>query len=148
MQTLYTIGYTKKSLEEFIELLKKAEVDCVVDIRLHNTSQLAGFSKKDDLEYLLTQGFGTGYVHMPELAPSEEILSAYKASNDWKAYEEHYREMMADEWMVYTFLRAQEQAGWEKPCLLCAEEKADKCHRRLLAEAIAEQVEGLEVSHL
>ena len=148
MQTLYTIGYTKKNLQDFITRLQDAGVDCVVDIRRHNTSQLAGFSKKDDLEYLLTKGFEIDYVHMPELAPNEEVLSAYKSDRDWKAFGKRYSELMESEWMVYNFMREAEAHGWEAPCLLCAEDKPEKCHRRLLAEAIAEQVEGLEVIHL
>ncbi|MEN6356908.1 MAG: DUF488 domain-containing protein [Armatimonadota bacterium] len=148
MRTIYTIGYTKKCLKDFIERLRHAGIDCVVDVRRHNTSQLAGFSKKDDLEYLLTQGFDIDYVHMPDLAPSEDILSAYKSDKNWKIYELRYRMLMDRERMAATFMKASEQADWQAPCLLCAEDKPDKCHRRLLAEAIAEQSDNLEVSHL
>ena len=79
MPTICTIGYTKKSLEHFVRLLQEAGVDAVIDIRLRNTSQLAGFAKRDDLAFLLCKGFGIKYEHHPELAPTPEILDAYKA---------------------------------------------------------------------
>ncbi|MCE5200282.1 MAG: DUF488 domain-containing protein [Armatimonadota bacterium] len=148
MDELFTIGHNKKGLRDFVGRLRKAEVDCVVDVRLHNTSQLAGFAKKDDLEFLLTEGFGIKYFHMPDYAPTEEILSAYKKGGDWAAYEEQYGELMVERWMPYVLVRTIEQSKWAKPCLLCAEDKPDHCHRRLLAEAIQDQIPGLEVTHL
>lgn len=148
MDALYTVGYTKKSLRDFITRLRGAGVDCVVDIRLQNTSQLAGFAKKDDLGFLLEDGFGIGYTHMVDLAPSEGMLADYKADKDWKRYHERYAALIEERGMVHAFLRAARDAGWRRPCLLCAEDAPDKCHRRILAEAIADEVDGLEVSHL
>lgn len=148
METLFTIGYTKKTLQEFIERLKNAGVDCIVDIRLNNTSQLAGFSKKDDLDFLLNQGFGISYIHLPELAPSEEILARYKADKNWAVYERDYGELADKRNMVKLFLDTAAQEGWRRPCLLCAEDIADHCHRRVLAEKIQAEVSGLEVKHL
>lgn len=148
MKALYTIGYTKKDLREFIRRLKGHGVDCVVDIRLHNTSQLAGFSKKEDLEFLLRDGFGINYVHMPELAPSEEIFNSLKRNKDWESYRDSYRALIEERGMVDLFLKAADENNWEGPCLLCAEDTSEHCHRRMLAEAIQENVEGLEVMHI
>lgn len=148
MEALYTIGYTKKSLADFIGRLQRAGVDCVVDIRLQNTSQLAGFAKRDDLEFLLTQGFGIAYVHMVELAPTEELLGDYKSKRDWDDYVERFAELIGERDMVSTFLQVVQQDSWRKPCLLCAEDSSEHCHRRLLAEAIKDRVEDLEVVHL
>jgi uncharacterized protein (DUF488 family) len=146
MPTVFTIGYTKKSLEQFIRLLQKSGVDAVVDIRLRNTSQLAGFAKHDDLAFLLWEGFGIGYEHRPDLAPSPEILDAYKADGDWPAYECAFRPLVAG--------RGAEAIGREilaryhSPCLLCAEPAADRCHRRLVAEWWAEHLPDIEIVHL
>ena len=146
MEKICTIGYTKKTLERFIGLLREAGVDLVVDIRLNNTSQLAGFAKRDDLAFLLKEGFGIRYEHDPRLAPAEGLLQAYKTGKDWDAYETAFSELMADRDMV-SVVRAHADAH-RAPCLLCSEDKPDKCHRRLLAEAVAEAIPGLEVVHL
>lgn len=148
METICTIGYTKKSLREFIERLQDAGVDCVVDIRLHNTSQLAGFSKKEDLQFILEDGFGIKYAHVDYFAPTEEILSDYKTGKSWDVYTARYSSLIDEREMVRAFLDLAEDNGWRKPCLLCAEDEPDQCHRRLLAEAIAGEADGLEVRHL
>lgn len=148
MEKLLTIGYTKKSLEDFIGRLRRAGVDCVVDIRLQNTSQLAGFAKRDDLEFLLKKGFGIDYVHIVEFAPTQEMLDHYHKSKSWDDYRSGYSKLIDGRKMVELFQDMARQHGWKRPCLLCAEDKADTCHRRLLAEAIADAVPGLEVEHL
>jgi uncharacterized protein (DUF488 family) len=146
MPTVHTIGYTKKSLERFIGLLQEAGVEAVVDVRLRNTSQLAGFSKRDDLAFLLREGFGIEYEHRPDLAPTPEILDAYKADGDWPAYERTFNALLSD--------RGAAEAGREvlarfrRPCLLCAEPEADRCHRRLVAEWWQEHLPGVRVEHL
>ena len=148
MERLLTIGYTKKSLAEFVGRLKGAGVDCVVDVRLQNTSQLAAFAKRDDLDFLLNSGFGIGYVHAIEFAPTQELLDDYHKSKSWDDYRVVYSRLLADRAMVELFLNMARKQGWQRPCLLCAEDKPDTCHRRLLAEAIADAVPGLEVEHL
>lgn len=146
MPTIYTIGSTKKSLERFIRLLQKAGVDAVIDVRLRNTSQLAGFSKRDDLAFLLRQGFDIEYEHHPELAPTAEIFAAYKAEGDWSAYEGEFLPLLAE--------RDADKVGQEllaryvSPCLLCAEPTPDHCHRRLVAEWWVEHLHDVEVVHL
>jgi len=146
MPSIYTIGYTKKTLERFIRLLQEAGVDAIVDVRLRNTSQLAGFAKRDDLAFLLREGFGIEYEHHPDLAPTPEILDAYKAQGDWPAYEHAFLPLLAE--------RGAEAIGrkllgrYNRPCLLCAEPSADHCHRRLVAEWWAERLPDVEVKHL
>ena len=148
MKALYTIGYTKKSLRDFIGRIRDAAVDCVVDIRLNNTSQLAGFAKRDDLEFLLKGGFAIRYAHMVDLAPSKDLLDDYKLRKDWDDYVERFGRLIDERGMVDEFLRAAADGRWEKPCLLCSEDKPDQCHRRLLAEALQARMAGLEVRHL
>ena len=128
--------------------MKGHGVDCVVDIRLNNTSQLAGFSKKEDLEFLLKDGFGIGYIHLPKLAPSEDLLKSYKSKKDWDSYEDQYNELIEERGMVNILLQVIDENSLQRPCLLCAEDESEHCHRRLLAEAIQANVEELEVSHL
>lgn len=146
MPTVHTIGYTQKSLERFIRLLQSAGVDAVVDIRLRNTSQLAGFAKRDDLAFLLQEGFGIGYEYRPDLAPTDEILDAYKADRDWVAYERAFLSLLSE--------RRTEEVGREllarysRPCLLCAEPIPDHCHRRLVAEWWATHLPDVEIIHL
>ena len=148
MPTIYTIGYTKKSLEQFIRLLQEAGVEAVIDVRLRNTSQLAGFSKRDDLAFLLDEGFGLAYEHHPELAPTPEIRDAYKAGGDWPAYERAFRPLLVEREAEAV---GQEILGrFERPCLLCAEPTPERCHRRLVAEWWAEKIDpdSLKVVHL
>ena len=146
MPTIYTIGYTKKSLEEFIRRLQEADVEAVIDVRLRNTSQLAGFSKRDDLAFLLRKGFGIEYEHKPELAPTAEILEAYRAGGDWEAYEQSFRRLLDE--------RKAEDAGrdvlsrFQRPCLLCSEPDADQCHRRLVAEWWKKHLPSITIIHL
>jgi uncharacterized protein (DUF488 family) len=142
---LFTIGFTRKSLEQFIRLLKDAGVDAVIDIRLRNHSQLAGFAKQDDLAFIL-KTFGIGYEHHPELAPTAEILDTYRQDKNWDGYVSKFLPLMAER-------RADERGAeilgqYRSPCLLCSEETADQCHRRLVAELWAENEPGLEVVHL
>jgi uncharacterized protein (DUF488 family) len=132
---IFTIGFAKKSAREFFTCLRDAEIQKVVDVRLNNVSQLAGFTKKEDLEYFLRTIGDMGYVHKPDLAPTKDILDAYKKKEiNWEEYEIRYREL----------LRARKAEILVSPeevnhcCLLCSEPSAEKCHRRLLAEYLRE----------
>ncbi|MGD2145288.1 MAG: DUF488 domain-containing protein [Anaerolineae bacterium] len=146
MRPVYTIGYRQKPLSIFIGQLQEAEVDAVIDIRLRNTSHLAGYTKKDTLEYLLREGFHIAYEHRPELAPTSEIMDRYGEDEDWKAYEASFAPLLAE--------RAAEEVGrrilarYRAPCLLCAEETAERCHRRLVGEYWVECLPGLRLVHL
>jgi uncharacterized protein (DUF488 family) len=144
--TLYTIGYTRKSLRQFIGLLQEAGVEAVIDVRLRNTSQLAGFAKRDDLAFLLCEGFDIAYEHIVELAPTAEILDAYKKDHDWPAYEREYSQLLAERDALAIGRQLLER--YQRPCLLCAEDTPDHCHRRLLAEYLAERISDLEIVHL
>jgi len=143
---LYTIGYQRKSLATFIGQLQDAGVDAVIDIRLRNTSHLAGYTKRDTLAFLLSEGFGIAYEHHPELAPTPELLDGYHDDGDWPAYEAAFIPLMVE--------RAAEEVGREvlarygSPCLLCAEPTAECCHRRLVAEYWAEHFPDLTIVHL
>lgn len=146
MTTIFSIGYKRKPLSRFIEQLQEAGVDVVVDIRLRNTSHLLGYAKQDTLAFLLREGFGIAYEHHPELAPTPEILDDFREDGDWPAYERRFLPLLAE--------RLSEDAGeallsrFRVPCLLCAEETAEHCHRRLVAEYWAERLLRLRVKHL
>ncbi len=146
MPTIYTIGHTQKPLERFVRLLRDADVDAVVDVRLRNTSQLAGFSKRDDLAFLLREGFQIEYEHRPELAPTAELLDAYRTGGDWPAYERVFLPLLAERDALA--LGNHILARYRRPCLLCSEPTPEHCHRRLIAEWWAAHLPDLEVVHL
>jgi uncharacterized protein (DUF488 family) len=140
-----TIGFAKKNLRTFIEKLRAAGVKKIIDIRLHNTSQLAGYAKKDDLEYIL-ELVGIAYEHHPELAPTEEILDGYKGKKiSWPDYEEQFGQLLTSRDPLKGSSLRKEPGPI---CLLCAEDKPDHCHRRLVAEYLAGRLRGAEVRHL
>lgn len=141
---LYTIGFTKKSARRFFELLTDAGVKRVVDVRLNNSSQLAGFAKRDDLSYFLEAVAGIGYVHLPELAPTPDIINEYKKNKgSWADYEKQYLALIKN--LDMKELAATFQSG---DCLLCSEETPGRCHRRLLAEYLQQTIKRLELHHL
>ena len=146
MPTLYTIGYERRPLAEFIGLLQQAGVDAVIDIRLRNTSQLAGYTKRDDLAFLLRKGFSIAYEHYPELAPTAEILDAYVKDHDWLAYAAHFTTLLAER--RAEAMGREVLARYHTPCLLCHEATAEQCHRRLVAEWWATYIPGLTIVHL
>ena len=78
MITLYTIGFTKKNARKFFGLLKQAGVKKLVDIRINNSSQLAGFAKGGDLEFFMKEICNADYVHLTDLAPTKELLKDYQ----------------------------------------------------------------------
>lgn len=143
---IYTIGYTKKSAREFFSLLRDAGIKRVIDVRLKNTAQLAGFSKKDDLAFFLREILDADYLHDPRLAPSEELLSAYQDKQvDFDEYTARYQALLAER-QPETWL---DRSLFSVPtALLCAEPKADKCHRRLLAEYLRDKWGDTLIIHL
>ncbi len=134
---IYTIGFTKKKIEEFINLLKDNNIQKLLDIRLHNSSQLSGFAKSEDLEFILKL-FNIGYKHIPELAPEEEMLRTYRKSKNWSEYENKFKALMEHR-NAKMILKNLLEKG-ETICLLCSEDKPDKCHRRLVAELLKKDV--------
>ncbi len=144
-KTIYTIGFTQKSLRQFVTLLREAGVDGVIDIRQNNTSQLAGFAKRDDLAFILeTQNIG--YLEEKRLAPSPDLLNRYHAGLPWSEYVPEFEAMLAER-PLDNILRGIE-GRFARPCLLCAEPTPEHCHRRLVAEAFARLQPGLEIRHL
>ena len=142
---VYTIGFTKKSASDFFGLLRESGAKRLVDIRLNNVSQLAGFAKKDDLEYFLHKICRIKYNHMPELAPTKEMLDAYRNEHhDWDTYEREFLALMD--------LRRIGKRGIKKiisnGCLLCSEDKPEFCHRRLVAEYLRRHWGDIEIIHL
>jgi uncharacterized protein (DUF488 family) len=142
---IFTIGFAKKSAREFFTKLKEAGVKTVIDIRLNNVSQLASFTKGQDLPYFLQEILGIKYVHKPELAPTKDILDAYKKKEiDWSEYEKQFRRLLLER-RIENVITPQDA---DKSCLLCSEPKPDKCHRRLSAEYLRELWGNVKIVHL
>jgi uncharacterized protein (DUF488 family) len=142
---LFTIGFTKKSAEELFTLLQRSGAKRFVDVRLNNSSQLAGFSKRDDLEYFLKAICGMDYLHLPELAPTQEMLNAYQSKQvDWSAYEQQFIFLMSERKVEQSVARE----VLDNAVLLCREPKAEKCHRRLVAEYFQRALADVEVENL
>lgn len=145
MVTLFTIGFAKKSASEFFNLLKKADVRTILDVRLNATSQLAGFTKKKDLEYFLKVILDCSYCQLQELAPTKEILDAY---HDKKLSWDDYEAMFVGLLEKRNLPALLDRQRLDNACLLCAESTADKCHRRLVAEKIQTIYPDITVCHL
>jgi uncharacterized protein (DUF488 family) len=142
---LFTIGFTKKSAESFFSKLKHAGVKSLIDIRLNNVSQLAGFAKQDDLRYFSKAICNIDYIHLPDLAPTKDLLNAYKKSQgDWKLYERNFFNLMKMRRIEDKVPRELLDGG----CLLCSEDKPDHCHRRLVAEYLKEKWGEFEIEHI
>lgn len=143
---LFTIGFTKTTAERFFGRLIDAGVTRLVDVRLNNTSQLAGFAKGRDLAYFLEAIGGIEYVHLPRLAPNKEILDAYKKGEiDWATYEARFLELLRARKVAVEL----DQELFNKACLLCSEPTAERCHRRLVAEHLNScWGDGLDLIHL
>ena len=132
---VFTMGFTQKNAEEFFNKIQKNKIDVLVDIRLNNKSQLAGFAKGRDLEYFLKIICNCAYKHEIIYAPTKELLDAYKkGSKTWEQYITEYNELIINRHMVDTF--EQKYSNYNNVLLLCSEPTPEQCHRRLLAEAI------------
>lgn len=143
---LFTIGFTQTSAEHFFTRLRSAGVRRVIDVRLHNVSQLAGFAKRDDLRYFLETIGGIEYEHVPALAPTADLLERYRKRNhrgSWEAYADGFRELIRER-----VIESLPRATFEGACLLCSEHSAERCHRRLVAEYLSERWGGLAIQHL
>lgn len=143
---IFTIGFTKKSAETFFTRLKNAGVQRLVDVRLNNVSQLAGFAKKDDLRYFTKEICHIDYIHVPELAPTADILDPYKKqkNGDWALYERQFLALMTKRRIEETVPREVLDGG----CLLCSEEKPHQCHRRLVAEYLKDKWDDVQIEHI
>jgi uncharacterized protein (DUF488 family) len=146
---LCTIGFAGKSAEEFFSLLEQAQVEKVIDIRLNRGGQLSGFAKHPDLEFFLQKVARIDYSHEPRLAPTSELLDAYRDSRDWPAYEIGFLGLMRERGVPQVF----DASVWPpRAALLCSEPGPEKCHRRLVADLLAthwrEQGHSVEICHL
>lgn len=142
---IYTIGFTRKSAEYFFTRLQRAGVRRIVDVRLNNVSQLSGFSKREDLQYFARALCKADYVHLPELAPSEDLFHARKKENmTWSAYERRFLELLKRR-EIESRIRPEDLEG---ACLLCTEDDPRHCHRRLVAEYLMEKWGRVEITHL
>jgi len=142
---LFTIGFTKKPAEAFFTRLSEAGVKRVIDIRLNNVSQLAGFAKRDDLRYFLKALCGMEYIHLPELAPTQEIMDNFKKKKGtWSVYERDFRRLLEERSPEKAFPREL----FADACLLCSEDRPDHCHRRLVAEHLTAIWGDVEIVHL
>jgi uncharacterized protein (DUF488 family) len=142
---VFTIGFTKKSAQYFFEKLRQSGTKRIVDVRLNNVSQLAGFAKKDDLSYFLKEICGIDYIHLPSLAPTQEMLDSYKKQGgDWKVYEARFLDLMQQRKIEESISKDLIQDG----CLLCSEDKPHFCHRRLVAEYLKQQWGEININHI
>ena len=142
---LFTIGFTKTSAEHFFGRLQKAGVRQLVDVRLNNVSQLAGFAKRDDLRYFARAICGIEYVHRPELAPTAPMLDEYKKRGGvWSAYEQRFVQLIQSRRIEETIA----PTALEDACLLCSEDEPHHCHRRLVAEYLRDKWKDVEIRHL
>ncbi len=143
--TIYTIGFTKKSAREFFEKLKSAKILRLIDVRLNNVSQLAGFTKRDDLLYFCESILKIEYLHLPELAPTQEMLEAFKKNHgDWRDYEAQFFSLLAERKPEQTLKREVLDRG----CLLCSEPTPEHCHRRLVAEHLRGKWGDIQIEHI
>ena len=142
---VFTIGFTKKPARRFFELLRTSGARRVVDVRLNNMSQLAGFAKRDDLSYFLAEICGMDYVHAPELAPTKQMLDDYKKRRgDWNTYETRFLDLMSERRVEQAVAKEVVSNG----CLLCSEDTPNHCHRRLVVEYLDRHWGRLHVTHL
>jgi uncharacterized protein (DUF488 family) len=140
-----TIGFTKKNAEKFFGLIKNSGTRRVVDVRLNNVSQLAGFAKRDDLKFFLKEICDVEYVHLPDLAPTKLMLDDYKkAHKDWRRYEREFLDLMEKRKIESKIPQEVIAEG----CLLCSEDKPHHCHRRLVAEYLSDHWGSVETKHL
>ena len=143
---LFTIGFTKKSAEQFFNLLIQAGVKRVIDTRLNNVSQLAGFAKRKDLKFFLDKVAGIDYQHVLDFAPTKDILDDYKKKRiDWNTYEDKFQQLITNR-------KIETQISVEllnESCLLCSEDKPHYCHRRLVAEYLNSKLDScIDIHHL
>ena len=142
---VFTIGFTKKSAQQFFNTLRRSGAKRVVDVRLNNVSQLAGFAKRDDLKFFLKEVCNMDYVHTPELAPTQEMLDEYKKlKGDWDTYAKRFLDLMEKRKIEERIPKEVVAEG----CLLCSEDKPHHCHRRLVAEYFKQHWGDLDISHL
>jgi uncharacterized protein (DUF488 family) len=145
MIKLFTIGFTEKSAEQFFNLLRNNHIKKIVDIRLNNVSQLAGFAKGADLKFFAKEICKIDYEHNIDFAPTKEILSRYRDKKmTWQDYETEYLKLLD----IRKILQKTDIEKLNESCFLCSEHTPDKCHRRLLAEYLKHVNNDIKIVHL
>jgi uncharacterized protein (DUF488 family) len=143
---IYTIGFAKKSAEQFFEAIRREQIQQLVDVRIHNSSQLAGFTKSGDLPYFLDRLCDASYRHEPLLAPTAELLSSYRSKQiKWEQYEVEFLRLLESRHVESVMSREEFE---KKSILLCSEATASKCHRRLVVEYLARFWPDVTAKHL
>jgi uncharacterized protein (DUF488 family) len=143
---VYSIGFTKKTAAEFFTALRQAEIRRLLDVRLHNASQLAGFTKRENLPFFLNELCGADYLHEPLLTPAPDLLEGYRKKRiSWQEYEPRFRSTLADRAVEKKI----DKTLFHIPTvLLCSEVTATRCHRRLILEYLQEKWGGIDIVHL
>ncbi|MHB9026050.1 MAG: DUF488 domain-containing protein [Armatimonadota bacterium] len=142
---IYTIGFTQKNAARFFGLLREAGIERLLDARLKNNSQLAGFTRRDDLAFFLRELCGADYCYQPLLAPTPDILTEYRQTKDWGAYMTAFNALISERQIERLF----PPGFFAVPTvLLCSEPTAEHCHRRLVAEYLCDHMEGMSIVHL
>ena len=145
MLNLFTIGYTKKSAEKFFGIISENRIEIVADVRLYNSTQLAGFSKSADLQYFLKRICNCNYIALKQLAPNPSLFENYKNGNTpWNEYEKIYNKFLETEANLDFFYAFKNK----RICILCAESAPTYCHRRLIAEKVAKIYNDVNIKHL
>jgi uncharacterized protein (DUF488 family) len=142
---VFTVGFTKKTAAQFFEKLRANGIKRVVDVRLNNVSQLAGFSKREDLQYFLKEILHVDYVQAPLLAPTKDLLDAYKKNKGrWEDYERDFLRLMEERHIEDKIDPSLLSGG----CLLCSEDKPHHCHRRLVVDYLQRRWGNLKITHI
>ena len=142
---VYTIGFTKKNAEQFFTCLDQPGLIRLIDIRLNNVSQLAGFTKRDDLKFFLSRINRIEYLHRLDMAPTKELLDEYKKNGeDWGLYQTRFLKLISERGIEKQINRTIIDGA----CLLCSESTPDYCHRRLVAEYLRKYFDNIEINHL
>ena len=143
---IFTIGFTKKTAAEFFRILRRHGIKRLIDVRLNNVSQLAGFAKREDLQFFLRELCGADYVHETLLAPTQALLDGYKkAKGSWEDYEKKFLQLMAERKIEERI----ERSLFEVPAvLLCSEPTPENCHRRLVVEYLQGKWQDVQARHL
>ena len=145
MIRIYTIGFTKKTAQQFFELLKANGITNLVDIRINNSSQLAGFAKSADLEYFLQKICNIKYQYITDFTPTKELLSDYQNKKiTWIEYQKIYRQIIKTRKVIEKY----DIENFNNSCFLCSEPTADQCHRKLLIEYFKESHPEIQIIHI
>lgn len=143
---IYTIGFTKKNAAQFFGVLREVGIEQLIDVRLNNVSQLAGFTKRDDLDFFMNELCHAVYQHESLLAPTQSLLDDYKKKHmPWSEYEDRFLQLMADRRIEQ---RLDPSLFEPRTVLLCSEPTAERCHRRLVVEYLSRTWGGVSAVHL